>query len=83
MVDSGLSEVLLGVVGNDNARQLTRHESRFGITSFVYRSRRPFHPGRLYDGFLEPFFMLRYQEGESEGKSGETQGGDSIEIVLD
>ena len=65
LVDSGLSEVLLGVVANNNARQLTRHESRFGITSFVYRSRRPFHPARLYDSFLEPFFMLRYQEDES------------------
>jgi len=65
LVDSGLSQVLLGVVANNNAKQLTRHESRFGITSFVYRSRRPFHPARLYDSFLEPFFMLRYQEDES------------------
>ena len=35
---------------------MTRHESRFGITSFIYRARRPFHPGRLGDLFLEPFF---------------------------
>ena len=62
LVDSGMSEILLGVVKDKD--KLTRHESRFGITSFVYRSRRPFHPGRLHDSFLEPFFMLRYQEGE-------------------
>jgi len=62
-VDSGLSQVLLGVIPNkDNARQLTRHEARFGITSFVYRSRRPFHPGRLYYSFLEPYFVLCYEE---------------------
>ena len=41
-----------------------RHESRFGITSFVYRSRRPFHPGRLYDQFMDPHFIMRYQTSE-------------------
>ena len=40
-VDSGLSQIILGVVP-----KMTRHESRFGITSFVYKARRPFHPGR-------------------------------------
>ena len=44
LFDSGLSQVLLGVV-DSKQKQLTRHENRFGITSFVYRSRRPFHPG--------------------------------------
>merc|ERR1719482_788662 len=69
LLDSGLSQVLLGVVEN-NERKLTRHETRFGITSFVYRARRPFHPGRLYDDFLEPFFMFRYlKEDDPEGQS--------------
>jgi len=68
LVDSGLSQVQLGVVV-DNSRQLTRHETRFGITSFIYRARRPFHPGRLNDLYVEPFFMLRFlddQEKEEE-----------------
>merc|ERR1719427_2579184 len=55
LIDSGLSQVLLGVVPNN--KQFTRHEKRFGITSFVYRSRRPFHPGRLHDMIMDPYFM--------------------------
>ena len=57
-MDSGLSQVLLGVVPNNNVNQITRHESRFGITSFVYRTRRPFHPGRLYNQFMKRYFMM-------------------------
>ena len=37
---------------------MTRHEKRFGISSFIYCSRRPFHPGRLDELFLEPFFVI-------------------------
>ena len=64
LVDSGLSQILLGVVPNNNERIMTRHEARFGISSFVYRARRPFHPGRLYDYFLHPFFMTPFEKEE-------------------
>merc|ERR1712013_393990 len=34
-----------------------------GITSFVYRSRRPFHPGRLHDLIMNPFFVCSEEQG--------------------
>ena len=60
-IDTGLSQITLGVVPNNNERIMTRHEARFGISSFIYRSRRPFHPGRLNDCFLDPFFMTQFR----------------------
>ena len=74
MIDSGLSQVQVDVVVN-NAK-VTRHETRFGITSFIFRARRPFHPGRLWDLFLEPFFSKMEHEfamdQEEEGGEEET-----------
>jgi len=70
-IDSGLSKILLGVVSNTKEKVMTRHEARFGITSFIYRARRPFHPGRLQDCFLDPFFIFhgsRKEEAESAFK---------------
>lgn len=45
---------------------MTRHEARFGITSFIYRARRPFHPGRLGDLLLEPFFSEMAQDDDDK-----------------
>ena len=53
--------------------------ARFDIKSFVYRARKPFHPGRLNDLMLEPFFMGRVvmddeeQEGEEEAERTEEE----------
>eukprot|EP00961_Rhodomonas_salina_P268366 3626649-Rhodomonas_salina.1 len=67
-MDSGLSQVLLA-----NKQTLTtRHQTRFGISSFVYRARRPFHPQRFHESFVEEFFVmvshddLNEEDGESE-----------------
>jgi len=67
MVDTGMSQVMLGVVIDSISGQQkkTRHESRFGITSFVYKARRPFHPERLYEQFMDTYFVLRYEEKDS------------------
>merc|ERR1712130_826540 len=70
VIDSGLSKILLGV-SDTKEKVMTRHEKRFGITSFIYRARRPFHPGRLQDSFLDPFFIFhgsRKEEAESAFK---------------
>merc|ERR1719234_1317910 len=71
VIDSGLSKILLGVVSDTKEKVMTRHEARFGITSFIYRARRPFHPARLQDSFLDPFFIFhgsRKEEAESAFK---------------
>ena len=53
---------------------MTRHEARFGITSFIFRARRPFHPGRLWDLFLQPFFSkMEHEYEEGEGKKSEEE----------
>ena len=35
-----------------------RHATRFGITSFVYKSRRPFHPLKFHQNFVDKYFLL-------------------------
>ena len=47
--------------------------ARFDIKSFVYRARKPFHPERLYDLVLEPYFMYPALSPEEEPEEGEDQ----------
>ena len=54
------------MANNNMERKKTRHEARFGITSFIYRARRPFHPGRFGDLLLEPYFSKMQIEDEDE-----------------
>jgi len=57
--NSRMSEVKLGSKPYNNAGEISRHQARFGITSFVYHTRlRPFHPGRLYNQFMKQYFMM-------------------------
>ncbi len=60
MIDSKYSQLTLP------SQSETRHSSRFGLTSFLYRSRRPFHPDRLEKNFIEKYFVLYKPSAESD-----------------
>ena len=70
ILNSKLSEVKLESKPNNNAAEISRHQTRFGITSFVYRTRsRPFHPGRLYNQFMKQYFMMDSFENSEQQQS--------------
>lgn len=49
-----------------------RHVDRFGITSFVYQARRPFHPERFDKTFVEKFFVYQNKSAEEDDAPHET-----------
>jgi len=70
------SQVLLG----SSKLPKTRHEARFGIRSFIYKARRPFHPERFNKNFLAPFFMFALSgEGVEDEDEGEEDQGEEDE----
>ena len=69
-IDSGKSQVLLP---NAKVVGTTRHSARFGITSFVYRARRPFHPVRFHERYVEKYFVFL----PSGGPDGEDEAEDA------
>jgi G3E family GTPase len=68
--DSGKSKVVLGYTGvklDESGKALSlRHASRFGITSFIYQARRPFHPERFDQEFVEKFFVFHRRKSDEE-----------------
>ena len=68
--NSRMSEVKLGSKPYNNTGEISRHQARFGITSFVYRTRSsPFHPGRLYNQFMKKYFMMDSFEDSKQASS--------------
>lgn len=68
--ESDKSKVVLGYTGtklDKDGKPLTlRHASRFGITSFIYQARRPFHPNRFHEDFVDKFFIFQESRDEEE-----------------
>jgi len=52
--DSGLSNVTLG----STKLPKSRHDKRFGITSFIYESRLPFNPVLFEENFISKYFVF-------------------------
>jgi len=57
--------------------------ARFDIKSFVYRARKPFHPGRLHDLVMEPFFMGSPEAVKEEVEEGEDEDEEDGDISED
>mmetsp|Transcript_13127 Transcript_13127/g.14626 ORF Transcript_13127/g.14626 Transcript_13127/m.14626 type:complete len:593 (-) Transcript_13127:105-1883(-) len=68
-ITTDLSEVML----SSKSLPKTRHESRFGITSFVYRANRPFHSARFHENFINKYFIFVDLEDEDEDDEDEMQ----------
>ncbi|KAK3239736.1 hypothetical protein CYMTET_50358 [Cymbomonas tetramitiformis] len=75
-LDSGKSQVLL----SSKKLPTTRHQKRFSITSFLYKARRPFHPLRFHESFVEKFFVFVEQgaRNKSEGDEDSEENGEDI-----
>ena len=72
----------MGILQNKDDQPITRHEARFGIASFIYCARRPFHPGRLNDLVLEPFFVMPDFMDDEEEDGEKVFSEEDKEIVL-
>jgi G3E family GTPase len=57
------------------------HGHRYGINSFVYRSRRPFHPARLYELVHDKFVILEPQNEEEEEEEEEEDENFEYELI--
>ena len=79
-IDSGLSKVLLPMKKSTK----TRHNENYQISSFVYKSRRPFNPIKFHVEFMEPYFMIIDDVDEEEEEEEEhNEGKDGDETMTD
>lgn len=83
-IDTGLSQVLL----TSKKLAKTRHEARFGISSFLYKARRPFHSTRFHVDFVAKYFQFidpveEEEYCEEEEKESDDTGDDNKDTDVD
>ncbi|KAK9319445.1 hypothetical protein V1517DRAFT_341724, partial [Lipomyces orientalis] len=63
----------------------SRRQKEYGITSFVYRRRRPFHSKRLYQLIHDSFVLCQFQDGDDgeDEDHGDNDQGDSSDSDAD
>eukprot|EP00606_Chrysophyceae_sp_TOSAG23-5_P000310 GSChrysophyteH2.ASY1.ANO1.565.1 assembled CDS len=61
----------------------TKHGKRFGISSFVYRARRPFHPERFEENFVKEFFVFLSDDDAKKGDYSNDVMEESVEDETD
>jgi G3E family GTPase len=82
-IETAFSQVMLG----SKKLPTTRHEARFGIGSFLYKARRPFHPRRFMN-FIEKFFVFvdegpDEEDGEEDEEEMKSEEEDEDEAPMD
>ncbi|KAF5829331.1 cobalamin synthesis protein cobW C-terminal domain-containing protein [Dunaliella salina] len=86
MEKAGQAPGWLQAINTANAAERTGQQAaakseseEYGVTSFVYTARRPFHPGRLYRKFMRRFFLTQVMPGEEEAEDDSKEGEESEE----
>ena len=71
-----------GFTGPDQG-EITRHEARFGITSFIFTSRRPFHPQRLEKNIILKYFVAQFLDFMDDDENEDGDEGETTEEDID
>lgn len=77
-ISSKLSQVLLPSGKNGK----TRHGEIYGISSFVYKARRPFSPSEFHEKFLDKFFTV-LEEDDDDDEDDEDEDAFAMALALE
>jgi G3E family GTPase len=66
------------VLSSSSSSSSTRYYKRFGINSFVYRARRPFHPKRFHEQFINKYFIFNEKDDDDDDYEEEENNDDEV-----